>query len=198
MSSDMRKRIGYVILSLLSCSQIWAQGNWALAKEKHGIQVYVRELPDSEYHAFQAVMSVPASPKEILTILRTVEQYPDWFAYTASTRLLAQTSHEQTFFMETDYPWPFSNECLNYHMQFEQAGETWTITISQMEEPTDCEYALKQAGGYIRLEPDGEHTLIRYYFHSEPSQSIPPWLINPRIHEMPYQTFLALKDQLHP
>jgi hypothetical protein len=46
----------------------------------------------------------------------------------------------------------------------------------------------------IGTEPGKENCKITYYFHSEPTQNIPSWLINPRIHEMPYKTLSALRE----
>nr|WP_255722968.1 START domain-containing protein [Flavihumibacter fluminis] len=67
------------------------------------------------------------------------------------------------------------------------------ITIAGSNSAKSCKYTLKKASGYILLEEKGGNTTITYYFHSEPSQKIPTWLINPRIHEMPFQTFVALR-----
>ena len=67
---------------------------------------------------FKAIMSVKATESEIIKVLKYVDGYPKWFAFTASTKLISRKTSEQTFFMETDYPWPYSNEGMNYTMKF--------------------------------------------------------------------------------
>jgi len=174
------------------------QEKWELTKNKNGVKVYVRKMPDSSYYAFKALMFVNSKEKEIVQLLRDVDQYPKWFAYTSSARLINQTSKEQEFFMETDYPWPYSNECMNYKMKFFDIKDgKLKITITESSSSTNCKHSLNKASGYILLERGTKNLKITYYFHSEPSQNIPAWLINPRIHEMPYQTFISMREKLN-
>lgn len=191
------KTILLLILLSAGISMIHAQGNWQLAKNKSGIRVFTGAIPGSEYHAFKAEMSVPETQAEIVKILQDVEKYPEWFAFTASAKRISQSSEEQVMILETDYPWPYANECMQYNMQFvkTQSGGL-KITISGSNKNTNCKYAMKKAIGYILLEQVDGNSSITYYFHSEPSQNIPAWLINPRIHELPYQTFIALRKRL--
>lgn len=192
------KAIVFLMLLLVSITNIYTQETWELTINKEGIKVYLSEIPDSDYYAFKAVMSVRATEIEIVKILKDVPKYPEWFAFTASAKLIHRTTNEQLFFMETDYPWPYSNECMKYNMRFSKTeSNKQKITITGTTENTHCKYSLKKASGYILLEPDIGHTKISYYFHSEPMQNIPPWLINPMIYKMPYQTFISLRKKLN-
>lgn len=187
-----------VLWMFICCSvQLLAQENWQLVKAKKGIEVYVAEMVDSDYYAFKAMMWLDVTQQEIVHQLRKVSVYPEWFAYTARARLISQNNEQQSFFMETDYPWPFSNECMNYKMSFEErGGEQLKIVIEGLNDYVDCKYRFKKASGYILLETVGKRVKITYYFHCEPEQYIPTWLINPNIHEMPYRTFVGLRSQL--
>lgn len=191
------KRIMLVLLSFCNVMTLKAQQTWNIAKEKDGIKVIVGEVRNSEYYAFKATMTVKATENEVVEILKDVNKYPEWFAFTASTKRISHSEIEQQFFMETDYPWPYSNECMNYQMIFEKPQPNKTkIAITGRNQNVPCKYSFKKAGGYILLESEKGGVKITYYFHSEPSQRIPTWLINPRIHEMPFQTFEALREKL--
>jgi hypothetical protein len=191
------KKIIFLIIILGSGSKVYSQKSWQLVKDKEGIKVYVNEASSSAYFSFKAVMSVKNSKVEIINVLKDVSNYPKWFAFTASAKLIDQTTSELRFSMETDYPWPYSNECMNYTMDFGKIGmESQKIIIMGISSNTECKYSLKKGNGYILLEPDNGNTKITYCFHSEPSQSIPVWLINPRIHEMPFRTFVSLRKRL--
>ncbi|MBX3255810.1 MAG: hypothetical protein KF862_16870 [Chitinophagaceae bacterium] len=193
----MRKLI-LVLLVLPGIVNLNAQQKWKLGKDKEGIKVFVGKVSNSDYHAFKATMYVKATEAEIIKILKDITKYAEWFAFTASAELVSQTENEQVVFMETDYPWPFSNECMNYKMVFEKfQNNKLKISITGMNTTVNCDYSLKKASGYILLEPENEDIKITYYFHSEPSQNIKSWLINPRIHEMPFQTFKALRKKLN-
>mgnify|MGYP000379912974 CR=1 FL=1 len=192
------KTILFLIIISVSIPQIHQSETWELAKNKKGIKVYVSQIQNSAYYAFKAIMSVKATEAEILKILKEVNKYSEWFAFTASAKLISKKTDEQDFFMKTDYPWPFSNECMHYNMKFVKTpNNKQKIIISGINKSTNCKYSLKKADGYILLEPNGAYTKISYYLHSEPSQNIPTWLINPNIHEMPYQTFVSLRNKLN-
>ncbi len=191
------KSILYITLTILYFTNIKAQEDWELVKHKNKIKVYTRKLPGSDYVAFKAVMSVNATDKQIISTLKAITEYPNWFAYTASTTLLKETSNQIHFVMETDYPWPYNNECMSYTMEFtKKENGLHKITIAGTDQKTNCKQNLKKANGYILLKTDENQTKIIYIFHSEPSQNIPPWVINPNIHEMPYKTFIALRKTL--
>jgi hypothetical protein len=187
-------------LILVSCGpNSFGQQIWKLAKKEQGIEVYVGAVPNSEYVAFKAIMTLKTTENEALKILKDVEKYPEWFAYTESVNLLKQSENEQYFLMETDYPFPFSNECMNYTMTFQRMeNEGLKIIVAGTQNKAHCKYSLKKAGGYLLFEPEKEYLKITYYFHSEPSQGIPKGLINPMIYKMPLQTFIALKKKLQP
>lgn len=179
-------------------SKTLSQENWNLAKNEQGIKVYVGEISNSEYHAFKAVMTIKSTVKQILNILKDVNKYNEWFAFTESVKLIKQTDNYQLFEMESDYPWPFANECMKYTMVFQSMeNENLKINIIGNRDNLACNNSLKKASGYILLEPVNNDIKITYYFHSEPSQKIPVKLINSIIYKMPFRTFLALKKKLY-
>lgn len=193
----MKKVVFIFLLLVINQITILAQEAWRLAQSEDNINVYVREVANSGYFAFKATMSVKTTESKVVKILKDADKFPEWFAFTASAKLLSQSEHEQIFFMETDYPWPYSNECMNYRMLFEKLQDnSLKISITGTNIGIHCDYSLKKASGYIVLEQEQEAIKITYYFHSEPSQGIPTWLINPRIHTMPFQTFQALRKKL--
>lgn len=177
--------------------QTHAEGDWKLAKKEDDIEVFTREVSDSKYLAFKASMIVEASANEILNILENVEAYPEWFAFTASCRLLNKKGDTKTIYMEIDYPWPYSNECMYYEIHVApKSNHLQEVSIRGLEGKSDCKYSLKKASGYLQLESKKGSTMVTYYMHSEPSQNIPSWLINPLIHEMPFKTLQGLRQKL--
>lgn len=175
----------------------YGQQKWKLAKSDQGIEVFTTEVFNSKYVAFKATMLIKASEPEVLKILKDLHKYPEWLAYTASVTDIQQTERDQTFVMETDYPWPYSNECMKYSMTFQRDdNKGLKVNISGTQGRAGCKYTIKKAEGYILLETERDQIRITYYFHSEPSQNIPAFLLNSSIHKMPYQTFVTLKKKL--
>lgn len=191
------KIIAFLLIVSISFFETRTQGIWELVKNEKGIKVFVKEVSGSEYYAFKATMTVRTTENKIVKTLTNVGDFPEWFAFISSAKLIHQSVNDQFFFMETDYPWPYANEGMNYQMKFiKMEKNKQKVIISGSNNNLNCKHSLKKANGYILLETVAENVKITYYFHSEPSQSISPWLINPVIHKMPYQTFLALKKRL--
>ena len=190
----------YLIVGLflfLSHLPSYGQQKWKLAKSDQGIEVFTTEVVNSKYVAFKAIMSIKTTEQEVLKILKDLPKYPEWLAYTASVRDIQQTERDQTFVMETDYPWPYSNECMKYSMIFQRYdNQVLKVNISGTQGRVGCTHTIKKAEGYILLEPERDQIRITYYFHSEPSQNIPAFLLNSSIHKMPYQTLVTLKKKL--
>lgn len=191
-------KLTIVLFLFFACIQeSFGQQTWELVKNEQGIKVFVAEEPNSNYYSFKAVMSVSTTEDRVLDIIKDVNKYPEWFAYTKSSRVIKKSENEQQFSMEIDYPWPFYNECSIYSMVIQKNGaRNYKISIVGSSENVTCKYSLKKAKGYILLEPDQNETRITYYFHSEPSQNIPPGLINPMIYRMPFQSFVELKKRI--
>mgnify|MGYP000125512121 CR=1 FL=1 len=190
----------YLIVGLLvfiGMLPSYGQQKWKLAKSDQGIEVYTAEVINSKYVAFKATMLIKTTEQEVFKILKNIQKYPEWLAYTASVSDIQQTEYGQSFVMETDYPWPYSNECMKYSMSFQRdENKGMKVNISGTQGHVNCKYTIKKAGGYILLEPDQDQIRITYYFHSEPSQNIPSFLLNSSIYKMPFQTFLTLKKKL--
>ena len=186
-----------VLFILIGYIPSYGQQKWKLAKSDHGIEVFTTEVINSKYVAFKATMSIKTTEQEVLKILKDLHKYPEWLAYTALVKDIQQTEFDQTFVMETDYPWPYSNECMKYSMTFQRDdNQVLKVNISGTQGRVGCTHTIKKAEGYILLEPEGDKIRITYSFHSEPSQNIPAFLLNSSIHKMPYQTFVTLKKKL--
>lgn len=198
----------FIFSNLLIIKNSYADpsSSWKLVKKSDGIQIETRKETGSEYHSFRASMILETNFESIVTELKKVDQYPDWFAFTKSASLVHRSKHEQTVLIENNFPWPYQNEYMEYHMVFlHESDGIVHVNIEGISKSNDRKqglYPLKKAKGYIKLFPlpseTKKETKIVYLFHSEPRQEIPSWLINPLIHEMPFHTFLGLRKRLSP
>lgn len=90
------------LMLIAGIAKSFGQEKWKLAKNEQGIKVYVGEIPNSDYFAFKAVMSVKSTENQVLKILKDVNKYIEWFAFTESVKLIKQSENEQFFEMETE------------------------------------------------------------------------------------------------
>lgn len=175
-----------------------SQATWKLAKKNNNISVYIRDEPGSLYKSFKAVSVVFCSPHKIFAVLDDVNSYQEWFAFTQSVRLVKHSQNIKYVYMETGFPWPFSNEDMVYRISSTKKKDG-TIKLTLDGDPDfipslDGILRMHDAKGYISLRPEKDRTIITYVMHTELRGGIPPSLANRYIHKLPFQTLENLLD----
>lgn len=186
-------------LDLMSLSG-FSQNLWEVDKNEEGIVVYTREEGDSGFKSFKAVMTADASPGEIIEVLKNADDYASWYGYTKSSKTLSREENVQYNYVETSFPWPYSNRDMVYKMSVKMSEPTGVLILLEGVRDYIPEkmgiVRMQKAEGFILLIPVGEKTEITYQFHSEPGDGIPAWLANRSISELPFNTFVGLKKVL--
>ena len=180
--------------------QNFSQNQWIIDKNEEGIKVYTRVEQDSDFKSFKAVMVVNASADQILKILKDANAYTKWFGYTKSSKLLTYEKESQYNYVETIFPWPFSNRDMVYRLSVNTLS-SGAIKIYLKGLPDYIPerrgiVRMKKAEGHILLTPQENKIEITYEFHSEPGDNIPSWLANSSITELPYKTLSGLRKML--
>lgn len=184
---------------LLILSAEAPQIDWELAASKDGVEVFTGHKQGSRFKAFKAVTRIEASPAEILGVLLDVERYVDWFAYTKRAKVLEATADARTIYLETEFPWPFANEDMIYKMSQTTTDQTVRLAL---EGVPSCRprikgvQRMKGASGHIEVRSVGTLTEVTYTMHTELGGSIPFWLANKNLHELPLRTLGNLKGRL--
>lgn len=195
----IRNLLAMCLLSSLSIAS-YAQSSWKIDKDKEGVIVYTKVEEGSDFKSFKAVMTVHASPDEILKILKNADRYTEWYGYTKTSILLKQEVDCLYNYVETIFPWPYSNRDMVYQMSTDSLPHgTVKILLKGIPDyiPEKDEIVrMRKAEGYILLESFDEETQVTYVFHSEPGDNIPPWLANNSIAELPFRTLSGLKKIL--
>ncbi len=180
-----------------------AQSDWSLAKEADGIRVYTRSVPGSGLKAFRGEVTLTgASLKAVLNTILDVEQFPKLSPRTASARLVkAVSDREHYIYAVTDAPWPVRDRDGIYHFRAEDTADG--AVIVRMEARPDF---LPHESGLVRIprsegfwqlqrRPDGRLRIL-YQNHTDPGGSIPAWLANSSVVNIPFKTLQNLKAQV--
>lgn len=189
---------GVVAAVLLSQSN-FDDVEWKPAVSRDGVQVFTGAHRGSRYKAFKAVARIEASPAEVLPVLHEVERYVEWFAFTRRATVLEQTADAKTIYLETVFPWPFTNEDMVYALSETRRDDTVRLTLEGL--PTarprvEGVQRMRSATGFLEVRRVGPATEVTYVMHSELGGNIPHWLANQNIHELPLQTLRNLKLRL--
>lgn len=175
---------------------VMGQETWQLVKSDNSVTVYTKQEPGRAYKSFKAVGIVRSTPQILLKVLDDVSSYNQWFAFSKSVRLLKRKQNEKYVYMETSFPWPFSNEDMIYKISVNKNnnGEIKLVLngIPDFIPTIDGIKRMRDAKGYILLQPEKERTIVTYVMHTELGGDIPPWLANTYIHLLPFKTLSNL------
>lgn len=198
----MRNKIIILLISVFSfiSFETFSQTSWEIDKNKDGIKIYARTEIGSDYKSFKAIIRVNASIDKIITILKDVNSYKKWFAYTKTSKILKHENGIQYNYVETILPWPYGNRDMVYRMSIDKFG-AGSVKISLKGIPDYIPNKkgitrMKKAEGYILLKSLGYGTEVIYIFHSEPGGNLPTWLANKSIAELPFKTLSGLREIL--
>lgn len=178
----------------------YSQNSWEIDKNKEGIKVYTRIEDHSEFKSFKAVMMVAASTDELLKILKNADGFTSWYGFTKTSKLLKQERGVQYNYVETIFPWPYSNRDMVYRMSIDTSiPRAIKITLKGIPDYIQDKKGIvrmEKAEGYILLKPMEDKTEVIYVFHSEPGDNVPSWLANNSMAELPFKTLSGLRKIL--
>jgi hypothetical protein len=179
--------------------RVSAQEKWDLVKEKAGIKVFTKIESGSEYKAFKAEMEVNCKVENIVEVLKNMKSINNWVVNCKEVKLLKSEDNEQYYYIETALPWPFVNRDMVYHFQYmEINGEQVRVNVTGIPEyikPREGIVRMAKTSGYWLLTSiAADTTAVTYQMHVEPGGSIPAWLANPFIVNVPFSTFKELRN----
>lgn len=200
------KKIIVILFALCGLSlttfQLSAQ-DWELKRDKGGIKVYVRDIPNSKIKELKFTTQVEASLNSIAAVLTNVEGFDEWvYAAVISKTIKKVSDTEVYYYTEMDFPWPFDNRDLVLHSTFWQDKKTMAIhskttSTHWMEPEKKGIVRITKADLYWTFTPIGNGKVrVDYYLNSDPAGNIPAWMVNLAADQGPLQTMLKFKEML--
>ncbi len=191
-----------MLLSISMCFpfKVLSQSPWEIEKNKEGIEVYTKIEEGSDFKTFKAVMVVEASFSEVISVLKDADNYTKWYGFTKTSKVLEQQKGIQYNYVETMFPWPYSNRDMVYKMSISHLNsEEINISLKGIPDYIPAKKGIvrmQSAEGHIVLKRQNGATKVIYTFHSEPGNKVPVWLANNSIAELPFKTMLGLRTVL--
>jgi len=175
-----------------------AQKNWTLEKEEDGIKVYTKRESGSSYKAFKAEMQVNCTIEDLFGIFKDANSFGKCVTYCKEIKLLKAEEDAVYYYIETSLPWPFDNRDMVYQLKFsERNGNQAKVIVTGMPsyvQQREGVVRIEKANGYWVLDAmDANRTAVTYQMHVEAGGSIPAWLANLSIVNIPYSTFMELR-----
>ncbi|MCP4454199.1 MAG: START domain-containing protein [Planctomycetes bacterium] len=176
------------------------EARWTLAKNKQGIKVFTRKVKGIDFKEFKGVMTVKTSLTSLVALLGDAKAMPDWMANCTRVEVLKQISDQETYtYTLSKAAWPVTDRDAVLHNVTSQDGSTLVVTIKVIGKP-DHIARKKNIVRIKRIEsvwqftpkPDGFVEVV-YQALSDPSGTLPAWLVNSAVVSQPYSTLLKMR-----
>jgi hypothetical protein len=189
----------------MCCTGLWAgessKAKWTLAKDKRGIKVFTRKVKGIDFKEFKGVMTVKTSLTSLVALLRDAKSMHTWMANCTRVQVLEQISDQETYtYTLSKAAWPVMDRDAILHNVISQDKRTLVVTIKQTGKPDHIAHKknivrIKRIESVWQFTPkqDGFVEVV-YQALSDPSGTLPPWLVNSAVVSQPYGTLLKMRN----
>jgi hypothetical protein len=190
---------------LISFSAYSENTAWVLEQEAEdlNLKIFTREVEGSDSKEFKGEMLVKAQLTTIAALLLDFDAAPKWMYECEKFELLERIDKQSVvihFINAT--PWPVSDRDAVVVSVMSQDPETlaFKIEINAINDrlPENDDYVrISYMTGLWLFEPaENGQVLITYQVHAESGGSLPDWLANSVVVDMPYYTMTNMADML--
>lgn len=199
-----------VTLFLMSFSLI--AGEWELAKDKDGIQVYTRAVEGSDYKAFRGESVVNAELNQVMALLDDTDGFVHWMFNCKNPKLLYKASLLDRYqYLQNDFPWPAADREMILRNEISQDPTTRVTTVKLsgikadalpesgrlvLPKKTDA-VRVEEVAGFFELTPLSDvQTKVVFQLHLNPVGVLPSGLVNAMIVDNPFETLKAMRKRV--
>ena len=186
---------------LFSTTNVLADDDWKLKKDKDDIQIFVRKVPGSKFREFKATTILQAGMISVLSLMEDLDSYKQLFPALLEVKLLKQiSSSEFIMYQLIKVPFPAENRDSVIRVKAVRTpltrGVTFQLTSmwNYLPERKDAIRVKNLCGSWtFTPNPDGSTVTVVYQLYSEPGGQLPPWIANIAIVKRPFTALSNMK-----
>ncbi|QQS30281.1 MAG: START domain-containing protein [Sphingobacteriales bacterium] len=191
-----------IVSSFALAFTVLPQNDWEIAKEQNGIKVFTRKN-SGEMKEYRGETTISASVNDVFTLLSNFENYASWMPSCIENKVLKRISDTELYqYNVTDAPWPVNDR--DSVIKTKITKQTTGVILIELAAAPD--YIPAKSGrvrvpsfkGYWKLTPkDAKSTQIVYEGKPSAGGSIPAWLANSSVIDVPFNTLAKMKSLLN-
>ncbi|WP_246841189.1 START domain-containing protein [Hahella sp. CCB-MM4] len=175
--------------------------DWHLDFEKQGIRIFTKTQPDSDFEAFKAEAILDTPITNIMAVMANPSSCVEWVHGCRESWGFEEQSFSKRFaYSVNDLPWPVKDRDYVLEINTHKDQDTGAIVMNMFavdnKMPAKDEYVrvTAQETHYFFYELPDNKTKMVWLQHTEPAGSIPSWLVNALIVDIPYKSMRALEE----
>jgi len=172
---------------------------WVLRAEENGVRVYTLAHEDSNFRAFKAETLLHAPIDTVMAVMSTAESCLEWaHACKVSESLPGGTFSDRYAYSVTGMPWPVTDRDYVLHLLTSgKRGGPVRMTMSAVPDrkpEVDGRLRVNHSETLYELVPRGEWTQLTWVQHTDPEGSLPSWLVNSLLVDIPLDSLGKLRE----
>ncbi len=182
-----------------------SKNSWQLTKHEEGIEVYIRNIPNSPLKMFKGIITVPATLSSLVTMLNDTKAMPRLLHNCIRAKKLKEAGPISTIHLVTKMVWPVKTRDSVVYSVFSQDKKTKKIVITVQAKPnyiplTKGMVRVQHMSGAWVLMPvikDGKQTAnvkVSYELSINPGGNVPKWMVNALAVDFPFYTLKNLRN----
>ena len=190
----------FVLVFLTLSSSTYA---WDLEHEEDGIQIYTKDISNSNFKAFRGTTVVNSDLINVIAHQVNIESMSEWLQDCSESELISKLNGQDMYiYQRTSAPWPVSDRDYVLHMKMTQNPDDYSVLITFeatrefSKADVDC-VQVTQLTGYWRFTPLAiNKVLVEYETAADPAGQLPSWLANSFVVDQPLGTLKNLKKRV--
>ncbi len=201
---DVRRSVFFLalIFPLLAAAELPPEDaeDWTLRKETDSIQVFTIDQPDSSFQAFKAVAVLDAPIENLMAVMVNPRSCVEWVHNCSESYAFGEGNfHDRHAYSVNNMPWPVTDRDYVLRIRIRGEGRGGDIimelnAVPQSREVRDDYIRVDRSDTLYRFTPMGDQTRMVWVQHTDPNGSIPGWLVNSLLVDIPIKSMEQLEQ----
>lgn len=173
--------------------------DWSLRKETDNIQVFTMDRKNSSFQAFKAVALLDTPIENLMAVMINPESCVEWVHNCSESHAFGDGDfHDRYAYSVNDMPWPVADR--DYVLRIRTRGQEGSgevvmdLNAIPDQRDKDSDYVrVDKSDTLYRFIPEGDQTRMIWIQHTEPNGSIPGWLVNTLLVDIPIRSIEQLE-----
>ncbi|WP_166251677.1 START domain-containing protein [Marinobacter salicampi] len=187
-------------LSPLALAELPAEdADWQLQKREGDIRIYTIDHPDSKFEAFKAEALLDAPLANVMAVMINPGSCTEWVHGCVESEAFGDGDFQERYaYSVNDMPWPVTDR--DYVIRIQTEGDEGSgevvmhlNAVPNMRDEEEGRIRVDQSDTFYRFTPQGGQTRMVWLQHTNPNGSIPSWLVNSLVVDIPLKSILRLE-----
>jgi hypothetical protein len=172
---------------------------WTLRKETDQIRVYTIDQPGSSFKAFKAVGLLDAPIENLMAVMINPGSCVEWVHNCTESYAFGKGDfHDRYAYSVNDMPWPVTDRDYVLHIRTRGDRSSGEVVMNLNATPDQraengSRVRVDRSDTLYRFTPEGDKTRMVWVQHTDPNGSLPGWLVNSLLVDIPVRSMEELE-----